>query len=217
MKTRAKQKQIRILLADDHSVVREGLAALITRQPDMRVIGNVSSGTEAVAKFLELRPDVGLFDVRMNGADGIESLEAIQLHNPGARIVFLSAFCNEEDVHRGFSAGARAYLVKESSPQELFECIRRVASGLTYIPPYVASMLASRVRRHSLSPREQEVLRLVALGKSNKEIAVALTIAEGTVKVHVDHILKKLGAHGRVEAAALGLQLGLVRLNDTEL
>lgn len=212
MKKQKRRSQIRVLVADDHPVVRAGLVALIRHEPGMRVVAQAANGSEAVVKYLAQIPDVALLDLRMPDTDGIQALAAIRLHHPDARAILLSSFNNEVDIHKAFATGARGYLLKDSSAEELASCIRRVAEGMTWIPSGVASKLATHIHRHELSPRECQVLRLLALGESNKEIAAHLQIAEGTVKVHVDHILKKLQARGRTEAAVLGFRMGLVRL-----
>jgi two-component system, NarL family, response regulator len=209
-----KPKRLRILLVDDHPVVRAGLASLIRREKGMQVIGMATNGREAVTSFLSLHPDLTLLDLRMPGLDGIHALIAIRRHDPAARVVMLTAFADEEDVYRALAAGAQGYLLKNCNREELVNCILAVTQGQTWVPADIAAKLASHVSRHELSPRERDVLSLVAAGKSNKEIAFALKITEGTVKVHVDHILKKLNAKGRTEAAATAFRLGLVRVEQ---
>lgn len=209
-----KSKLLRILLADDHPVVRAGLASLIRREKGMRVIGIASNGREAVASFLALRPDLTLLDLRMPGLDGIQALVAIRRHDPAARVVMLTGFADEEAVYRALAGGAQGYLMKDSTREELVHCIGAVTQGKQWVPSNVASKLATRLSRDELSPRERDVMGLLAAGKSNKEIAYALQITEGTVKVHVDHILKKLNVRGRTEAAAMAFRLGLVRVDE---
>jgi two-component system NarL family response regulator len=207
-----KTKSIRILLADDHPAVREGLAMLLNRNEGMRVVAQASNGHEAVTQFHAHRPDVALLDLRMPEADGIQAMTAIRLKHPGACIVVLTSYDDEEDVYRAFAHGARGYLLKESPLEDIVACINRVTSGMPWIPAKVSAKLANRMTRSELSPRERDVLGYVAVGKSNKEIAAALSIAESTVKAHVDHILKKLDVRGRTEAAARGFRLGLIRI-----
>ena len=207
-----KDKRIRILLADDHPAVREGLSVLLNQSHDMQVVAQASNGSEAVAQFLAHHPDVVLLDLRMPGTDGIQVIIDIRRHNPEARIVVLTSFDDEEDVYQAFSHGARGYLLKQSPIEEIVACIRRVSGGLPWIPSAISAKLASRLSHHELSPRERAVLGYVASGKSNKEIAAVLSISESTVKAHVDHILKKLNVGGRTEAVALGLRLGLIRI-----
>jgi two-component system NarL family response regulator len=209
---REKTAPIRILLADDHPAVREGLAILLNRVRGMRVIAQASNGKDAIAKFQEHLPDVALFDLRMPEADGIEAMAAIRVKHPGACIIVLTSYDDEEDIYRAFAHGARGYLLKESSLEEIVACLERVLAGMPWIPPNISAKLANRLNRHELSPRERDVLTRVAAGKSNKEIAAELSIAESTVKAHVDHILKKLEVRGRTEAVALGLRLGLIRV-----
>lgn len=180
----------------------------------MRVIGIASNGREAVASFLALRPDLTLLDLRMPGVDGIQALVAIRRHDPAARVVMLTGFADEEEVYRALAGGAQGYLMKDSTREELVDCIRTVTQGKRWVPSNVASKLATRLSRDQLSPRERDVMGLLAAGKSNKEIAYALQITEGTVKVHVDHILKKLNVRGRTEAAAMAFRLGLVRVDE---
>jgi two-component system NarL family response regulator len=201
---------IRILIADDHPVVREGLSALISRQPDMTVVGEASEGREAVEQFLRHRPDVALIDLRMPQMDGVEVILAIRERAPNARLVVLTTFDGDEGIYRALQAGAKAYLLKDTSSEKLLECIHAVHAGKSYLPPDVATKLARRVGSPDLSPRELEVLRLIVDGKSNKEIGDILHVAEGTVKVHVNHILNKLGVDGRTAASITALERGIV-------
>lgn len=210
-----KVNRIRVLIADDHPVVREGLAAMVNRQLDMQVVAEAPDGHVAVEQFLLHRPDVALLDIRMPHLDGIAAMQAILFQIPGARILLISAYDCDEQIYQGFKAGAKGYLSKDIHREDLLETIRKIHNGITYILPTVAAKLAECVARSTLSVRELEVLRLMAVGKSNKEIGVSLFITEGTVKLHVSHLLKKLKATGRTEAINLALIHGIVTLDNT--
>lgn len=204
-------RSIRILVADDHPVVREGLVASLNRVQDMSVVAEAGTGTEAVDLFTKHLPDVSLVDLRMPQMDGVDAITAMREKDANARIIILTTFEGDEDVYRGLRAGARAYLLKDTGLEELIECIRIVHEGKNYIPPSIGAKLADRMKGPELSTRELEVLRLMAGGKSNKEIGTALFVSEGTVKGHVNHILAKLGANGRTEATRIAIKRGLVR------
>ena len=207
-----KTSPIRILVADDHPVVREGLVALITRQRDMIVVAEASDGRELVEKFLFHRPDVALVDLRMPEMDGADALAAIRERAPAARVIVLTTYDDDEDIQRSLRAGARAYLLKDAPREELLACIKAVHEGRTLIPPAIAAKLAETIGAPPLTPREIEVLGLVADGKSNKEIAANLFITEGTVKSHLIAILRKLDAADRTQAVTIALKRGLLRL-----
>jgi two-component system, NarL family, response regulator len=204
-----------VLIADDHPVVREGLACIINHQSDMRVVAEAADGREAVAQFFAHSPDVALLDLGMPIMDGVEALIAIFEKSPLARVVILTAHHGEEDIYRALRAGAQGYVLKETPTEELIATLRAVASGRTLIPPAVGAKLAKRVGARNLTRREMDVLRSIAAGKSNKEIAVALNISGTTVKVHVTHLLEKLKASCRTEAISMALKRGLVHLDDT--
>lgn len=204
-------ERIRISIADDHPVVREGLSALISRQPDMKVVSQASDGGEAVDQFLLHRPDVALIDLRMPRMGAVDVILAIRQRAPEGRVIVLTTFDGDEDIYRALRAGAKGYLLKDASCVELLECIRTVHAGRAWIAPAMATKLAERVSGPELSPRELEVLNLIVDGKSNKEIGVLLHISEGTVKVHVNHILEKLGVSGRTAASVAALERGIVR------
>ncbi|MGH9698273.1 MAG: response regulator [Candidatus Acidiferrales bacterium] len=199
------------MIADDHPVVREGLVTSLNRVPDMKVICEASTGKEAVELFSKHVPDIALVDLRMPEMDGVEAITAMCRNNANARVIILTTFEGDEDVYRGLRAGARAYLLKDTGLEILIECIRIVHGGKNYIPPAIGAKLADRMKGPELSTREIEVLRLMAGGKSNKEIGSALFVSEGTVKGHVNHILAKLGANGRTEATRIAIKRGLVR------
>lgn len=204
--------RIRVLLADDHPVVREGLRALISRRSDMTVIAEASDGAEAVRLFNGHRPDVALIDLRMPGMDGVDAIKAIRQQFPAARIVVLTTFDGDEDIYRALRAGAKAYLLKDVAREELLDSVRRVCKGETYLPSGVAAKLAERVAAPQLTARELDVLRLISAGKSNKEVGSVLLVTEGTVKAHVNSILRKLSVRGRTEAVAFAIKRGIIRL-----
>jgi two-component system, NarL family, response regulator len=204
-----------ILIADDHPIVREGLSALLNQQPDMRVVAEARNGQEAMSKFFSERPDVALLDLRMPVMDGVEVVSAILAKVPDARVIILTTYPSEEDIYRSVQAGALGYVLKEAATSELVECIRAVGNGRTWLPYGIAAKLARHVASRSLTPRETDVLHGMVAGKSNKEIATRLNISEGTVKVHVSHILTKLKASGRTEAINHAIKRGLVLLDSS--
>ena len=206
------ENQIRILVVDDHFVVRMGLTTLINTQSDMTVVGEATNGKQAVELFRAERPDVTLMDLRMPEMNGVDAITAIRNEHPDCRIIVLTTYDGDEDIYRAFQAGARAYLLKDMHRDELLEAIRSVYRGQRFIPPVVASSLADRMPRSELTTREMEVLRLIVKGMSNKEIASALDITEGTVKVHVNNVLGKLGVSDRTKAATTAIQRGIVHL-----
>jgi two-component system, NarL family, response regulator len=205
-------RALRILVVDDHPMVRHGLVALIDHQPDLTVAAEASNGREAVAQFQALAPDVVLMDLRLPELDGVEAIEQIRALNPRARIIVLTTYDADEDIYRGLRAGAMGYLLKDASAAELLEAIRAVAAGQKRIPLEVAAKLAERMNSPELTARELEVLRLLARGQSNKEIGVALAIAEGTVRTHLNSIFQKIDAQDRTQAVTIAIRRGLVRL-----
>lgn len=207
-----KTSPIKILIADDHPVVREGLVALINRRPDMVVVAEASNGREAVAEFLLHRPDVALVDLRMPEMDGADAIAAIRERAPAARVVVLTTYDDDEDIQRALRAGAKAYLLKDAPREELLACIHAVHEGRTLIPPAIAAKLAEHVGASTLTSRELEVLCLVADGNSNKVIARTLFITEGTVKSHINAMLRKLDAADRTQAVTIALKRGILRL-----
>jgi DNA-binding NarL/FixJ family response regulator len=210
--TGAKKGRIRILVADDHSVVREGLVSLVKRKSDMTVIAEASNGREAVDLWREHRPDVTLLDLRMPELDGLGVIKEIRAVDEKARFVVLTTFDGDEDIFRAIQAGAKGYLLKDVPRDALMDCIRRVHAGETCVPVHLAMKLADRVSGETLSEREIDVLKLMALGKSNKEIGSALFISEGTVKSHVKGIFAKLNVMSRTGAVANATRRGLIQL-----
>jgi two-component system NarL family response regulator len=207
-----KKECIRILIADDHTVVREGLVSLVKRKPDMVVVGEGSNGREAVDLWREHRPDVTLLDLRMPELDGVGAIKEIRELDKTARIVVLTTFDGDEDIYRAMKAGAKGYLLKDTAREALMECIRQVHGGATCIPPMLAAKLAERVSGEALSSREIEVLQRMAAGKSNKEVGAELFISEGTVKTHVKSIFSKLDVVSRTGAVATATRRGLIQL-----
>jgi DNA-binding NarL/FixJ family response regulator len=207
----ARGERIRVLIADDHSLVRHGLAAIINMEEDTQVVGEAGDGEEAIALWRELRPDVVLMDLRMPGVEGVEAIRRIRAEDPHAGIIVLTTFDHDEDIYAGLRAGAQAYLLKDVEPEELFRCIRAVHSGEAYLQSKVAVRLAQRVHDESLTGREEQILKLLAEGKSNRAIGQALFITESTVKSHLKSLFAKLDVTSRAEAVALAARRGLVK------
>jgi DNA-binding NarL/FixJ family response regulator len=207
-----KSKPIHILVVDDHFMVRMGLSASLNVEPDMEVVAEAASSDAAVKAYRDHRPNIVLMDVRLPGTGGTETTTTIVQEFPEARILMLSTHSGEEEVYRSLQAGARGYILKSAIREELLRAIREVCAERRYLDPAVAPMLAARLSHRSLTGRELEVLRLVAKGFGNKEIAASLNIAEVTVKLHVSHVLDKLNAKDRTEAATVALQRGIISL-----
>jgi DNA-binding NarL/FixJ family response regulator len=204
--------KLKIMLVDDHYLVRMGLASIIALEADMMVCAEASSGEQARSLFRTHRPDVTLMDLRLPGMSGMETVKAIRDDFPDARIVIISTYVCDEEIYGALQAGAMAYLVKSVQREEMIRAIRKAATGQRHIPAEVAARLADRVSGSHLSTRELEVLRLLVVGRRNRDIAGVLDITEGTVKLHVSSILGKLGAVDRTEAVTRALQRGIVQL-----
>ena len=207
---------IRILISDDHPVVREGLAGMLAGQPDFKVVGLAEDGQTAVALHHSLAPDVTLMDLRMPGLDGVGAIEAIKAQEPGAHILVLTTYDSDADILRAIEAGATGYLLKDTPREELFRAIRAAAAGESVLAPTVAALLLTRMRapaEESLSSREIEVLQLVARGSSNKEVGQTLHISTATVKTHLIHIYHKLGVADRTSAVTTALERGIITLD----
>lgn len=203
-------ERIRVMIVEDHFVVRVGLAAIINSQPDMETIAEAGNGRQAVELFEQHQPDITLMDLRIPGLNGIDAIVTIIEKFPQARIIVLSTYGGDEDIFRALQAGARAYYLKDVKGQDLIEAIRSVHAGQRPLPPEIASRLAGRVHRSGLSPRELEILKLIAKGRSNREIATILAISEGTVRVHASNIFGKLGCSDRAQAVAEAFQRGII-------
>jgi DNA-binding NarL/FixJ family response regulator len=206
------QPRIRVLSVDDHPLLREGLAAIINDQPDMSLVAEASSSSEAVQRFREHRPDVTLMDLRLPDASGIDAMIAIRAEFADARIIMLTTFEGDVEIQRALEAGARGYMLKSMPPRELVDVIRQVHAGKKRVPAEVASHLAEHLSDEALTVREIDVLRHIAGGNRNRDIAERLYISEETVKVHVKHIMEKLGATDRTQAVAIGVRRGIIQL-----
>lgn len=209
-----KTEAIRVMLADDHPVVLEGMAAIVAREPDMEVVGLARDGEQAVTLFHQQQPDVVLMDLRMPKLDGVAAVTAIRAAAPDARIIILTTFDGDEDIYRALRAGAQGYVLKDVTPDELLNGIRAVNRGRKQIAPAMAQKLVERVHADALTEREAEVLRLLVAGINNAEIAARLFVAESTVKFHITHILSKLGVTDRTQAVVVALRRGLARLPE---
>ena len=201
-----------VLVVDDHVLVRTGVANIISHEPDLQVIAEAANGVEAVAAFEKHRPDVTLLDLRMPVMEGVEAVRQIRVRDPQAKVIVLTTYDTDEDITRAMKAGAKAFILKDISAGALIACIHDVLEGKTYLAPTAAAKLAEGVARVQLTPRELSTLRLMADGRSNKEIANALGISERTVKTHLGHLFEKLGVTSRTEAVKVAARRGLVRL-----
>jgi DNA-binding NarL/FixJ family response regulator len=204
--------KIRLLCVDDHRIVREGIAAIISRQPDMTVVGFAASGEEAIEQFNRWRPDVTLMDLRLEGASGLHAIQAIRREHPDARIIVLTMYGGDEDIHQALAAGAATYLLKGSLSQELISTVRDVHAGGHPLSPELKAKLAVRAAQPTLTAREVQVLKLVALGRRNKEIAAILGISVETVPVHLRSIFAKLHVNERTAAVNVALRRGIVHI-----
>jgi len=203
---------IRVFTVDDHPLVREGIAAIIDGEADMTVVCQASNGKEAVQKYREFHPDVTLMDLRLPDVSGIDAMLAIRAETPGARIIILTTFEGDAEIHRSLHAGANGYLLKSAPPDDLAQAIRQVHAGKKCVPPDVAVQLAEYMGSENLSAREVEVLQQFAQGERNGEIARKLFISEDTVKTHLKHIVDKLGANDRTQAIAIAVRRGIIHL-----
>lgn len=206
---------IRVVIADDHTVVREGLIAIISRCPGMSVVAEARDWLKALNKIDAYHPHVALLDVRMPGMSAVDGVTSIRRKHPEVKIVLISAFDFDEDIYGVFRAGANGFLVKDCARTEITTCVHAVLAGKVWLPAGPAAKLVARIQSPGLTSRQAEILELVADGKSNKEVGAAMRITEGTVKVHLSHIFRKLGAEGRTQAVRMALERGLVRLCKT--
>ncbi|MDI1479242.1 response regulator transcription factor [Polyangium sp. y55x31] len=204
--------KIRVLIADDHVTVLEGLSAIISRQPDMEVVAAASNGRQVVELWEQCRPDIALIDIRMPVLDGVAAIEEIRRNDASARLIVLTTFDTDNDLLNAVKAGAKGYLLKDSRREELLDCIRRVHRGETCLPASLVQKLAASLSREALTSREVEVLEYLARGQSNKEISALLGIGETTVKSHLRSIFRKLDVLSRTEAIATASRLGLIKL-----
>jgi DNA-binding NarL/FixJ family response regulator len=203
----------RVLLVDDHALLRTGVANIINQEADLRVVAEAGNGVEALEAYEHHRPDITLLDLRMPVMEGVEVVRQIRQRDPNARVIVLTTYDTDDEISRALKAGAKAYVLKDISADALIACIRDVLAGKTYLAPAAAAKLAEGVSRVQLTPREMATLKLLADGKSNKEIANELDISERTVKTHLGHLFEKLGVTSRTEAVKVATRRGLVRLD----
>jgi DNA-binding NarL/FixJ family response regulator len=206
------EAQIRVLSVDDHPLLREGLATIINNQRDMLLVGQACNAQEAIQEYRKHRPDVTLMDLRLPDKSGIDAMIAVRAEFPEARVIMLTTFEGDVEIQRALEAGARGYMLKSMPPKELVEVIRQVHAGKKRIPAQLAAQLAEHMSDEDLTAREVEVLNQIAGGNRNRDIAEKLFITEETVKVHIKHIMEKLGANDRTQAVAIGVRRGIIEL-----
>jgi two-component system NarL family response regulator len=209
-----KTESIRVLIVEDHNVVRQGLVALLNVVEGLKVVGEAADGVEAITQFRKHQPDVTLIDLRLPRMSGVDAIERIRMETPQARFIVLTTYDGDEDIYRALKAGARAYLLKGMTSEELITTIRAVHAGKSHIPPAIAERLAERMGAQDLTPREFDVLEQIVYGKSNREIAAELEVSEATVKTHINSLLSKLGVTDRTQAATAAIQRGIVPLES---
>lgn len=208
------KETIRVLVVEDHNVVRQGLVALLNLVEGIQVVGEAGDGEEAIAQYRKHNPDVTLIDLRLPKLGGVEVIQRVRANAPQARFVVLTTYDGDEDIYRALKSGAKAYLLKGMTTEELIATIREVHAGRSHIPPAIAERLAERMGTEDLTPRESEVLEQIVSGKSNKEIATELAISEATVKTHINTLLSKLGVTDRTQAATAAIRRGIVPLES---
>ena len=208
----SERTRIRVFSVDDHPLLREGIAAIINNQPDMVMVAQAANGQDAVEQFRKHKPDVTLMDLRLPDRNGIETMIAIRSEFEDARVIMLTTFEGDVDIKRALEAGARGYMLKSMPPKDLVDVIRQVHAGKKRIPPQLAAQLAEHMSDEALTEREVEVLGQIAGGNRNRDIAERLFITEETVKVHIKHIMEKLGASDRTQAVAIGIRRGIIQL-----
>ncbi len=205
---------IRILIAEDHLIARVGVKTILNMQPDMNVVAEAANGAQAVELHRQHQPDITLIDLRLPRMSGVDVIQRIRMETPHARLIVLTTYDGDEDIYRALQAGARAYLLKGMTSEELITTIRAVHAGKSHIPPAIAQKLAERMGTEELTPREFDVLEQIVHGKSNKEIGTELEISEATVKTHINSLLGKLGVTDRTQAATAAIQRGIVPLES---
>ena len=205
---------IRVLVVEDHNVVRQGIVAILNQQDNITVVAEAKNGREAIAQHQAHQPDITIMDLRMPQMAGLEAIVQIRAASPQANVIILTTYDTDEDIYRGLQAGARGYLLKDATAEELTLAVRQVHTGKRYIPANVAVKLAERMNTDDLTSRERDVLNLMVLGSNTAGLAEALNVSEGTVKFHINHIFQKLGVNDRTQAVVVALRRGLVRLEE---
>lgn len=208
------KEKIRVLVVEDHNVVRQGLVALLNVAEGLEVVGEAADGAEAVAQYRKHKPDITLVDLRLPRMSGVDVIQRVRMEAPHARFIVLTTYDGDEDIYRALKAGAKAYLLKGMTSEELISTIRLVDEGKSHIPPAIAERLAERMGAEELTPRELDVLEQIVHGKSNKEIGAELDVSEATVKTHINSLLSKLGVTDRTQAATAAIQRGIVPLES---
>jgi len=209
----SKASNIQVLVAEDHNVVREGIVAIINRQKDMTVVGEAKNGEQAIALYREVKPDVTLMDLRMPKMEGLDAIVQIRQCDPQANIIILTTYDTDEDIYQGLQAGARGYLLKDTTTVELTKAVRQVSAGKRFLPSEVAVKLVERMEKDELTPREKEVLKLMVKGTSTAQLAENLHLSEGTIKFHINNIFQKLDVSDRAQAIVVALRRGIIRLD----